>query len=267
MKKKAVAALLAAVVLICAFAPFGAGAVGLGYTPTEQYAASKYFQRLKAITLTGDMGFDLLNVAASQVGYHEGDSYSETGGENMRGTGNYSEFGYWFGREVMGYENGLASAWCAFFISWCARRAEVPQSVVCNAAYAKPDGAASRGAGYFHVDEISPTGYLPKPGDLIFFDWDCDVTWDHVGLVCYVEGGRVGTVEGNANDGALIREYMLSDPQIRAYGSPNYGAVSEAHAKLIKAKALAQRAAYVSAENIRGFLFPARQEEGSDQGK
>lgn len=42
--------------------------------------------------------------------------------------------------------------------------------------------------------------YVPKPGDLIFFNWDgaSEPQPDHVGIVEYVEGNRVYTIEGNS---------------------------------------------------------------------
>ena len=258
MKQRIIAFIAELAVLVSAMLPGGSGAVGLGYVPTEQYMASVYYQRLKSVGLTGNRAFDVMNIAASQLGYHEGDDESELGGGNLRGTRNFSEYGYWFGTEVMGNESGLFSAWCAFFICWCARRAELPQSVICNAAYAKPDGADSRGFGYFHVDAIEPEGYTPRYGDLIFFDWDCDVTWDHVALVYYVTETKVGTVEGNAVDGVRHREFELTDPVIRAYGSPAYGERPAAAGEVLKHRGLADQAVKNCLMTAETLLLPGK---------
>lgn len=43
--------------------------------------------------------------------------------------------------------------------------------------------------------------YEPRPGDIIFFDWDDggqDGSSDHVGIVEKVENGRIYTIEGNS---------------------------------------------------------------------
>ncbi len=44
--------------------------------------------------------------------------------------------------------------------------------------------------------------YEPRPGDIIFFDWDDengqDGLSDHTGIVEKVENGRVYTIEGNS---------------------------------------------------------------------
>ncbi|MCI9510671.1 MAG: CHAP domain-containing protein [Angelakisella sp.] len=44
------------------------------------------------------------------------------------------------------------------------------------------------------------SGYLPRPGDVIFFDWNQDMVPDHVGIVEKVEGGMIYTMERNSAD-------------------------------------------------------------------
>ena len=49
-------------------------------------------------------------------------------------------------------------------------------------------------------------------GDLIFFrSAGVARASDHVGLVRYVQNGRVYTVEGNASGQVMLRSYALSD--------------------------------------------------------
>lgn len=220
MKKLAI---LLCIAMLAQLIPTVGSAVGLGYTPTSAYAGSEYCKRLKSISLTGDQRLDIINIAYTQLGYHEGDSIAEINGKNAQGSKNFTEYAYWFGTEVMGRDEGFYFAWCAMFISWCARQANIPESILSNAAYARPDSADRYGGyGYFHLDAISPRGYEPKLGDLIFIDWEADGTWDHVGLVSYYKNGLVGTIEGNANDGTVHRVYREDDPVIKAYGSPAY---------------------------------------------
>jgi hypothetical protein len=64
-------------------------------------------------------------------------------------------------------------------------------------------------------------------GDLIFFrSAGVGRVSDHVGLVRYVKGGRVYTVEGNSSGQVALRDYALGDTYIVGYGRPNYGGVS-----------------------------------------
>jgi hypothetical protein len=63
--------------------------------------------------------------------------------------------------------------------------------------------------------------YIPKPGDLIFFDWDVkgvgqDGAADHVGIVERVDGDVIYTVEGNTSDSCAERSYAVG--WYEAYG-------------------------------------------------
>ena len=50
------------------------------YTPSSPYRSSAYYTQLCNVTLTGNQRTDLVNVARSQLGYHEGNSFSDLGG-------------------------------------------------------------------------------------------------------------------------------------------------------------------------------------------
>ena len=193
------------------------------YTPSASYRSGKYYTQLCNVSITGNQRTDLVNVARSQLGYHEGDSIEDLNGTGS-GSGNYSEYGYWFGTQVKGNTYGHYYAWCAMFVSWCARQAGIPTSVISNAAYAHADGSNSSGGySYFHVDYKSPTEYTPQEGDLIFFDKASQAgEWDHVGIVIGVSNGQVYTIEGNASNAVISGSYPLTDAEIQCYGLPKY---------------------------------------------
>ena len=221
MRAKRLTALVLALLSAACLMRFGArqaSAIDFIYQATPAFAGSPYYRRVKQVRLTGRQSIDILCVAASQLGYHEGDGPADIDGHNRKGTDNYTEYGYWFGTRVMGGSGGFYSAWCAFFVSWCARQTGVGEDVLSNSAYARPDGANSTGGyGYFHLDALSPAEYTPRSGDLVFIDWEADNSWDHVGFVLYCSGGRIGTIEGNAGDAVRYRVYKLDDPQLRLY--------------------------------------------------
>ena len=75
------------------------------YTPSASYRSGKYYTQLCNVSLTGNQRTDLVNVARSQLGYHEGDSIEDLNGTGS-GSGNYSEYGYWFGTQVKGNTYG-----------------------------------------------------------------------------------------------------------------------------------------------------------------
>ena len=65
-----------------------------------------------------------------------------------------------------------------------------------------------------------PGSATPEPGMLIFFQWygsDSSIA-DHVGIVEKVEGGRVYTIEGNANDQVRQNSYPIGYGEIKGYG-------------------------------------------------
>ena len=73
VKKK----IIATAVLICAvlnMLPAAVMAATPAYKVSDTYAESEYYTRLSEVELTGEWRVDLVNVALSQVGYHEGDS-------------------------------------------------------------------------------------------------------------------------------------------------------------------------------------------------
>ena len=66
----------------------------------------------------------------------------------------------------------------------------------------------------------------PRPGDIIFFDWDDpdtdgqDGSAGHVGIVERVEGGYVYAVEGNSGDSCRQKSYAIGYYEILGYGTP-----------------------------------------------
>ena len=72
-------------------------------------------------------------------------------------------------------------------------------------------------------------GYLPLPGDIIYYDWDlprsidCTGWPEHVGIVVGTYGPYIRVVEGNMDDGfAGYRTILRNDWCIRGYGLPDY---------------------------------------------
>ena len=190
------------------------------YTPSASYRSGKYYTQLCNVSLTGNQRTDLVNVARSQLGYHEGDNTSQLHGESS-GSSNYTEYGYWYGTQVQGHSGGSYYAWCAYFISWCARQAGIPTSIISNASYAC---AGSDNGDFKNLDFYNRGSYTPKVGDLVFFDWPGDeYHWDHVEIVIGVSSSEVTTLGGNTGDNNVkSRKWSLSNSNIRGYGVPKY---------------------------------------------
>ncbi len=151
----------------------------------------------------GAAGGDLITVASREVGI----------------SGCPNKYTYWLGTIGGTY----AYAWCHAFVSWCAAQAgasgQIPRTASCFMGVQE-----FKAKGHWQ-NRIS--GYVPKSGDIIYFDWDANGGYDHVGIVNYVSGGRVHTIEGNAGnavriDGGRTGGYALTDSQIIGYGVPDY---------------------------------------------
>ena len=185
------------------------------YSPSSQYMSSEYYARLTSVALTGNQRADIVSVAESQVGYHEGNNSSQLNGGNTSGSGNYTEYNYW-------YNNSQGISWCALFVSWCARQARIGTNIIETGHWACPES----GEGDLNVPFFNRENYTPKSGDLIFFLWDKDAAegynWSHVGIVKSVSNGMVYTIEGNNSDAVRYDEYGLNDHRIKGYGVPNY---------------------------------------------
>lgn len=123
--------------------------------------------------LTGNQRKDILGVAATQIGYVEG-PYKD------KQYGNDTKYGDWYGLPY--------NEWCAMFVSWCARQADISTDILQNSCRAGED------PDNFNIACYSGKEYMPQPGDL-FFKSD----FSHVGLVYEVRGDIFVTLEGNVN--------------------------------------------------------------------
>ena len=115
-------------------------------------------------------------------------------------------------------------AWCAAFVSAAALEVGMTDII-------PPECSCSRqiklfqDLGRWEEDD----GYLPLPGDIIYYDWDlprsidCTGWPEHVGIVVGTYGPYIRVVEGNMDDGfAGYRTIILNDWCIRGYGLPDY---------------------------------------------
>lgn len=144
---------------------------------------------------------DIVEVAKSQIGNVGGQPYWSWYGFNSR------------------------VEWCATFVSWCANQCGYIEAGIIP----KFANCENEGIPWFKTCGLwQNRGYVPKEGDIIFFDWinketgERDGVANHVGIVEYVENGRVYTIEGNTSDSCDRRNYDLNSLDIIGYGTPRY---------------------------------------------
>lgn len=154
----------------------------------------------------------VLEVAKSQLGYRESSkNYIEDEKGNKKG---YTRYGEWYGDSY--------GDWCAMFVSFCLHYAGIPNEVIPR------ETACGQWIETLQKDECdlyrAKESYIPKAGDLIFFDWDEDEIADHVGLVAELleatetEPAMLRTIEGNSDDCVQYVAYNFDDVRILGYG-------------------------------------------------
>lgn len=110
--------------------------------------------------------------------------------------------------------------WCACFVSWCANQCNyIERGIIPKFASCQNEGIV-----WFKNHGLwKEKDFIPKQGDIIFFDWESDGKSDHVGIVEEVENGKVYTIEGNSNgDTCRQKEYKINSSVICGYGTPMY---------------------------------------------
>lgn len=233
--RKGIACMICSIMLTAVFCATANAALPT-YTVSSKYKESQFYDNLLSVPLSGDQATDALAIALSQLGYHEGDSNDDFDGLNTSGTRNFVEYNRLYGRLDNGEGNGISYGyyWCASFVNWCLQQAGLTKAqtaareVSCHRWI-----VALEDAGMY---EKAHKSYIPKSGDMIFFydpENDSD-NWKkatHVGLVRYVEGDLVYTVEGNtSNDSKFsqngnyvcLKSYSLDDSLIVGYGLVDY---------------------------------------------
>lgn len=136
----------------------------------------------------------IVDVAASQIGNNGGEPY-------------WSWYGF----------NGRVE-WCACFVSWCAHKCGYIE-----AGIIPKFAGVGTGIDWFQDrHQWQKRGYQPKPGDIIFFDWDGDGYGNHVGIVESSDETYVYTIEGNSGDKCCRRTYFLHSTVVMGYGIPKY---------------------------------------------
>jgi len=118
----------------------------------------------------------LLAIAAKEVGYAETPANS-----------NKTKYGKWFGFDGV--------AWCAIFVSWCYAQAGITLPRI---GFSKPGFAGCQTAVAFFIKNRMVVKD-PQPGDIVFFDWNGDGRYDHVGIYRRPNAKRFDTYEGNTS--------------------------------------------------------------------
>lgn len=127
-----------------------------------------------------------------------------------------------------GYKVTYTDAWCATFVSAVSIKLGytdiIPTECGCQQMI-----ELLKGIGAWNESD----NYVPKPGDIVFYDWQDggegdNKGWaDHVGYVEKVSGNDITVIEGNYKKSVTRRHIAVNAKRIRGYGVPKYDAEVE----------------------------------------
>jgi hypothetical protein len=118
----------------------------------------------------------IVGIAKKEIGYTEVPLYS-----------NKTKYGKWFGLDGV--------AWCGIFVSWCYEKAGYPLG---NIGFLKGFAGCQTAMAFF--TKTNRLTKVPVPGDIVFFDWNLDGRYDHVGIFHKgIDQDKFLTIEGNTS--------------------------------------------------------------------
>lgn len=205
--------------------------------PIRYKSAKDFYDRFKNLDIEGTSSMTkqeaidlVLNLARSEVGYHEKASNSQLDDKTANsGNGNWTKYA----RDLDGlrnFYNGSKNgyAWCDLWYDWLFVKcfgAELGRQMLCQ-----PLNSAGAGCLY-SVQYYKQYGRwitgMPEPGDQIFFSY-APGEYSHTGLVESVSGGVVTTIEGNTSDSVGRRSYAVGSSTIAGYGRPRWELAADA---------------------------------------
>lgn len=115
-----------------------------------------------------------------------------------------------------------SDAWCSAFISVMAIESGctdiIPISANCDEMYRK---------GVVMGIAIPKDKWIPKMGDIVFYDWNLNGELDHVGVVETMSKNIIHVLEGNKNDSVAYRDINYKNTTITKIIRPRYKTVSK----------------------------------------
>lgn len=127
-----------------------------------------------------------------------------------------------------GYKVKYTDEWCATFISALAYKVGATHIIFCECSCEKMINLFKEKGTWLENENMTP-----KPGDIIFYDWqdtgsgDNKGSADHVGIVEKVADRVITVIEGNKGEAVARRTIKVNGKYIRGYARPKYEAEKE----------------------------------------
>ena len=114
-----------------------------------------------------------------------------------------------------GYVLKVSDDWCAAYVSVILYKAGYKRIIECSVPRMI---LLARAAGIYKT-----SGYKPKKGDLVIYDWDGNNDGDHVGIITDIDNiGFITVKEGNKAGSIGVRALPYDDSRVMAYISIPY---------------------------------------------
>lgn len=117
------------------------------------------------------------------------------------------------------YQMTMQDPWCCAFVVAVFEQCGMRNIIPCYAACDQMINVFTKWGRYYSRSVRSV-----RPGDIIFYDWNGDLSSDHVGIVVQNRFGDLSVIEGNKTDSVAYRNISSMSPQILGFGVPNYDA-------------------------------------------
>ena len=216
-----------------------------GASGYEIYRASGSTNNYTNVGSATGNSFKDKNVANGVTYYYKVRAYKAVG--NSRIYGSFSKTGYsrsavvstavaWLGckesnksnkpiidlyNKTMGTNFSYTTPWCAMYVSAVAIKSGTTDIIV-RGSYCPTIINTYKNSKTSRYSYGKGAKYTPKPGDVIFFDWNYNGVPDHTGMVASVSGKTVKTIEGNYRDAVGYRTFSVGYKYVLGYGLPNY---------------------------------------------
>ena len=121
-----------------------------------------------------------------------------------------------------------SDSWCAAFVSTVAIQCGATDIIPTECGCERQIGLWQSMGRWMEFE-----GYIPAPGDLIYYDWDqtergsCTGWSDHVGIVTGIKWPFIRVIEGNREDQVMYRVIPVNDVTIRGFGLPDYAGIAK----------------------------------------
>lgn len=117
------------------------------------------------------------------------------------------------------YQMTMQDPWCCAFVVAVFEQCGMRDIIPCYAACDQMISIFTKWGRYYSRSVRSV-----RPGDIIFYDWNGDLSSDHVGIVVQNRFGDLSVIEGNKSDSVAYRNISITSSQILGFGVPNYDA-------------------------------------------